>query len=423
MIANSPYVIVVTSPSRGVGKSTLATNLAVYLKALQEDLPVACLTLDGTAEPARMFQIGTRTGRSITELLHGTAFTELLTCGEFGVDYLAPAEDDGIDEPPEWLRKKLAIADYPGVLLIDAGVSGPLTQAAVRAADLLLVPAKDPADLSAITRLKREFLAGGGVAEQFWLLPSQLGKESSWSHQSEQQEFLRFASEERGLQVLKEQFQADQLVHEQACRQAKPVLTRLPQSVLHQHLRQLGQLALELRQQQVSFPSRLKRWLADGLLPVRANRIDFLCPLCRQPVSAGSVHYLEAYPNRRRLLLHASCVTLLLKGRAAAVFQSEPGLMLIQSGAEHEGVAGQLVLKQFDASCELLATELFDPSTTEGWAELLHAATGRLFSELYAEKILLSAPQTIAEVLDRQWHEQFISQRCELRKLCRQENF
>lgn len=420
MIVNPPYVVVVTSPASGVGKSTLATNLAVYLKALDEDLPVACLSLDETSEINDMFQIGERAGRPLSELLLGVPFHELLTFGEFGVEFIAPTELPGDVAPPDWLRQELAKSDYPGVLLIDAGVPNVLQQAAVWAADLLLVPVKDPADLPAVAALTRELRASGGKPDQLWLLPSELGKGGFSEQQAAQQEFLRFASEERGYQVLRGQFSLDSRAHTQACRQAKPVLTRLPHSQLHRQLHQIGELALALRNRQNSFPVRLQRWLDDGLLPERAARIGFYCPLCRQPVWSGNARYLEAYPCRRRLLLHNSCVALLLEGRTAAAFQDNPGPLLIE-GSRDDGGRSHLVLKQFDAALDLLDSEQFQPATGEGWAGLLLTATGRCLEELYAETLLLSSPRTVADFLDRQWYGLFAKQRRELKRFCQRE--
>ena len=41
-----PFVVTVASEKGGVGKTTIATNLAVYLKALHEDLPVTIASFD-----------------------------------------------------------------------------------------------------------------------------------------------------------------------------------------------------------------------------------------------------------------------------------------------------------------------------------------------------------------------------------------
>jgi len=41
-----PYTITISSEKGGVGKTTLATNLAIYLKAIREDLPVTLFSFD-----------------------------------------------------------------------------------------------------------------------------------------------------------------------------------------------------------------------------------------------------------------------------------------------------------------------------------------------------------------------------------------
>ena len=54
---NYPYVITVSSEKGGVGKTTLATNLAIFLKALDENLPVSILSFDNHFTVDKMFAI------------------------------------------------------------------------------------------------------------------------------------------------------------------------------------------------------------------------------------------------------------------------------------------------------------------------------------------------------------------------------
>jgi hypothetical protein len=418
MIAHPPYVVVISTPSAGVGKSTLASNLAVYLKGLAEDLPVAYVS-DSAARIEAMFALrNDGTGR-VGELTHKGPLQDLLTLGEFGVEYACLGTGSDYDSP-NWLRKKLATSDFDGVLILDIAHNHCLLDAAIWAADLLIAPVKDPAVFGELVRLRKQLLASGASSEQIWLLPSELGAEGRYLKQENMREFLRFAGEERGFQVLDEAFIADARV-QQAVEKAKPVLTRATQSQLHQQLRKLAELILQSHRQQNSYACRIKRWRADGLLPPRAARVELHCPVCRQGVLSSSVQYLESYPARRRYLLHQDCVSGLLIGTGAGAFQKSSSLLLVQSGAAHGGQAGELRLQAVGAEMELLNSEMLCPDKAAGWSELISCATGRTLAEIYADQLLISSPTTAADALTSTWYVSFVKFRKQLRQNCREE--
>ena len=75
-------VLTVTSNKGGVGKTTLATNLAVYIRALREDLPILVVGLDDQTMIDRMFALeppGHSAGRGL-----GSAQRPLRRCNPPG---------------------------------------------------------------------------------------------------------------------------------------------------------------------------------------------------------------------------------------------------------------------------------------------------------------------------------------------------
>ena len=118
-------VLAITSNKGGVGKTSLATNLAIYLRALREDLPVALVGLDDQRVIDRMFALRPpRPGDG--NLKHGWAercLDRVLQIGEYGVHFVPSPPDvsllKGRAENPLMLRRILERTAWRGIVVID----------------------------------------------------------------------------------------------------------------------------------------------------------------------------------------------------------------------------------------------------------------------------------------------------------------
>lgn len=148
-----PYVITISSEKGGVGKTTLATNLAIYLKAMRDELPVTILSFDNHFTIDRMFELkGTKSGGTVHEMLMGAPARELVLSGQYGVGFIPSSTELGdIHERfrgPMTLTRILAESGLSGVVVIDTRPDlNILTQNALYAADRVLIPVKDMASL------------------------------------------------------------------------------------------------------------------------------------------------------------------------------------------------------------------------------------------------------------------------------------
>lgn len=147
------YVVTVSSEKGGVGKTTLATNLAIYLKALCEDLPVTLASFDNHFSVDRMFRIGPGPGAGdIGDLLQGNPTENLVELGEYGVQFI-PSSRNLSDlrqqlTAPDVLARALAASHLEGVLILDTRPDlDVFTRNALYAADRVIVPVKDAPSL------------------------------------------------------------------------------------------------------------------------------------------------------------------------------------------------------------------------------------------------------------------------------------
>lgn len=146
---NFPYILTISSEKGGVGKTTLATNLAIYLKAMQEDLPVTIVSFDNHFTVDRMFELkGQEQKGTVEDLLTGTRGVDLLQQGQYGVNFI-PSSDNLTNlyqnfKGPMALCRMVAESGISGIIVLDTRPDlNILTQNALYAADRVLIPVKD----------------------------------------------------------------------------------------------------------------------------------------------------------------------------------------------------------------------------------------------------------------------------------------
>jgi Flp pilus assembly CpaE family ATPase len=146
-------VLTVAANKGGVGKTTIATNLAVFLRALREDLPILVLEFDDQTMPDRMFSIDRGApGLDIAAALRSGSFAEAARLGQYGVHYV-PSSARISDlkreiEDPAYLQSVLLRTGWEGLVIIDTKSDLEiLTQNAIAASDLSIVVVHDFASL------------------------------------------------------------------------------------------------------------------------------------------------------------------------------------------------------------------------------------------------------------------------------------
>jgi cellulose biosynthesis protein BcsQ len=146
-------VIAIANNKGGVGKTTVATNLAVQLRAARPDLEILVLGLDDQAAIDRMFAPdGAAPGPTVLDALRAGDLRCAVRPGRYGVHYVPGSPDVGelkreIGDPLH-LETALRRCDWKGLVVVDTKSDLEiLTQCALAASDLSLVVVKDLSSL------------------------------------------------------------------------------------------------------------------------------------------------------------------------------------------------------------------------------------------------------------------------------------
>jgi cellulose biosynthesis protein BcsQ len=152
--------VTVASPKGGVGKTTLVANLAAYLRALREELPLLVLGLDGQDALDRTLAIDAPDGGlTLVEALRGRPVEAAAQLGQFGVRFVpSPPSREALAHAlsePGALARWLAAGVASGLVLMDTGSDlGLPTRAALAASDLVIVPVRDLGSLGEGLKLR-----------------------------------------------------------------------------------------------------------------------------------------------------------------------------------------------------------------------------------------------------------------------------
>jgi len=248
-------VVTVTSNKGGVGKTTLAGNLAIYARALRERLPVLMLGFDDQTTLDHMFALGATPPRRDTAAAFSEgSFAGVAQLGQYGVHYVPSTRE--IPElkrrlrTPQQLQQMLLRTDWPGLVVIDTKSDfESLTQAAIAASDLVIVVVKDQASLVEARRVFELLEQQGRPPQTARILLSLVDLRVKFQDGEDMDVLAHLLSEIRRegwplLETFISRSPRIEALYTNPQGQALSVLHAAPQSLVHRQLRQLTETVL-----------------------------------------------------------------------------------------------------------------------------------------------------------------------------------
>ncbi len=321
-----PYILTISSEKGGVGKTTLATNLAIYLKAMVPDLPVTLMSFDNHFTVDKMFELkGQPSNGTVYELLQGTQAAQLVLQGQYGVQYL-PSSDHLAElyqnfKGPMVLCRMMAESGLSGIVVIDTRPDlNILTQNALYAADRVLIPVKDMPSLENCKHIFALFDQRGIDKKSLSLIPCLIDNRIKFDGLfKDQRTLLKAFAINRGYRCLETYISKSPKVESLNTNpdgKIYPILNHARETEVHNQFTELSQDILTSYHETAEPRSFLyQRWLCEqeeqkkAAFLARLEGIPAHCIICGRALDgpAGKGFFYESADRTTRGFLHSDC--------------------------------------------------------------------------------------------------------------------
>lgn len=338
---NFPYILTISSEKGGVGKTTLATNLAIYLKAMQENLPVSIMSFDNHFTVDRMFELkGQPVRGTVQDLLTGTRGSELLHPGQYAVNYI-PSSNNLSElyqqfKGPMALCRMMAESGISGIVVLDTRPDlNILTQNALYAADRVLIPVKDMPSLENCKHIFALFDQRGIDKKSLSLIPCLIDSRIKYDGLfKDQRTLLRAFAINRGyrcMDIFISKSPKVESLNTNPEGKIYPILTHARGTEVHNQFVELARDVLTGYHQTAEPRAFLyHQWLTEqedkkkGAFLARLDGILPHCVICgaRHERSSAKGFYFESFDRVSRGFLHSDCLAGML---CSALYDVSPG--------------------------------------------------------------------------------------------------